>query len=121
MAETTAPPACTDQEYEAARAAGLLIVTTGEEAAIHKFAEAIRAKPILALESCARLLERIKRYGLKGVDKECCGDYAWSGNPEEPPVCCGRPYDLDDLIQHELGLIQAAVSSVEPKVGDQQK
>jgi hypothetical protein len=41
MAENTTPAMCSEAVYQAARAAGVLIVTTGEEAAIQKFAEAM--------------------------------------------------------------------------------
>lgn len=43
MAENTTPAMCSEVVYEAARAAGLLIVTTGEEAAVQKFADAMYA------------------------------------------------------------------------------
>ena len=43
MAENTAPAMCSEAVYEAARAAGVLIVTTGEEASIQKFADAMYA------------------------------------------------------------------------------
>jgi hypothetical protein len=43
MSECTTSAQCTNEEYEAARAAGLLIVTTEDERAIHAFAEAIRS------------------------------------------------------------------------------
>lgn len=43
MSENTAPAMCSEVVYEAARAAGLLIVTTDEEAAVQKFADAIYA------------------------------------------------------------------------------
>lgn len=43
MSENTTPAQCSEVVYEAARAAGLIIVTTGEEAAIQKFAAAIQA------------------------------------------------------------------------------
>ena len=42
MTENTAPARCTEAEYEHARTAGLLVVTTREEIAIHRFAESIR-------------------------------------------------------------------------------
>lgn len=42
MAECTTPAQLSESDYEAARAAGLLIVTVAEELRIHKFAEAIR-------------------------------------------------------------------------------
>lgn len=42
MAENTTPAMCSEAVYEAARSAGVLIVTTGEEAAIQKFADAIQ-------------------------------------------------------------------------------
>lgn len=44
MAENTQSAACSQQEYQAARQAGLLVVTTADERAIHAFAEAIRAQ-----------------------------------------------------------------------------
>lgn len=43
MAENTTPAKCSEAVYEAARAAGLLIVTTGEELAVQKFADAMYA------------------------------------------------------------------------------
>lgn len=43
MAENTTPAKCSEAVYEAARAAGLLIVTTSEEAAVQKFADAMYA------------------------------------------------------------------------------
>ena len=43
MSENTTPARCSDAVYQVARAAGLLIVTTGEEAAVQKFADAIYA------------------------------------------------------------------------------
>lgn len=43
MSENTTPAMCSEAVYEAARAAGVLIVTAGEEAAIQKFADAIYA------------------------------------------------------------------------------
>jgi hypothetical protein len=43
MAENTTPAMCSEAVYEAACAAGLLIVTTSEEAAVQKFADAIYA------------------------------------------------------------------------------
>jgi hypothetical protein len=45
MSENTAQAACTDEEWEAAKAAGLLFAapgTTAQERAIHAFAQAIR-------------------------------------------------------------------------------
>lgn len=48
MAENTTPAKCTEQEYQAAREAGLLVVTTADEVAIHKFAEAMRAEGYVA-------------------------------------------------------------------------
>jgi hypothetical protein len=42
MAESMEPSACTPEEFEAARAAGLLIVSTEDENAIRRFADAIR-------------------------------------------------------------------------------
>jgi len=44
MSESTAAAACTEAEFQAARGAGLLVATTADEAAIHKFAEAIRSE-----------------------------------------------------------------------------
>jgi hypothetical protein len=44
MSECTTPAQCSEQEYQMARAAGLLVVTVSDEIAIHKFAEAIRAE-----------------------------------------------------------------------------
>lgn len=44
MSETTAPAACTEAEFNMARKAGWLVVTTADEVAVHKFAEAIRAQ-----------------------------------------------------------------------------
>jgi hypothetical protein len=44
MAENTTPAKCSDAVYHAAVAAGLLVVTTGDEAAIQKFAEAMYAE-----------------------------------------------------------------------------
>jgi hypothetical protein len=44
MAECTTSAKCTDAEYQAAREAGLLVVTVADEIAIHKFAEAMRAE-----------------------------------------------------------------------------
>jgi hypothetical protein len=43
--------ACTEAEFHAARAAGLLVVTTADEAAIHAYAEAIRRHERQALGS----------------------------------------------------------------------
>lgn len=43
MSESTTPAKCSEQDFEAARAAGLLVVTSADEAAIHRFAEAVRA------------------------------------------------------------------------------
>lgn len=42
MAENTQPARCTEAEFKAAREAGLMVFTTADEVAIHKFAEAIR-------------------------------------------------------------------------------
>jgi hypothetical protein len=42
MAENTTPAQISDSDYEAAREAGLLIVTVADEIRAHKFAEAIR-------------------------------------------------------------------------------
>lgn len=44
MSECTTAAKCTEAEYQAARDAGLLIVTVAEEIALHKFAEAMRAE-----------------------------------------------------------------------------
>jgi hypothetical protein len=47
MSESTTPGQCTDAEWEAARDAGLLFEAQGTnafDAAIHKFAEAMRAE-----------------------------------------------------------------------------
>lgn len=44
MAENTTPAKCSESEYQAARDAGLLVVTTADEIAIHKFAAAMRAE-----------------------------------------------------------------------------
>lgn len=41
MSENTAQAKCSEAVYQAARAAGVLIVTTGEEAAVQRFAEAM--------------------------------------------------------------------------------
>lgn len=51
MSENLAKAACTEQEYQAARAAGLLVITTADEVAIHAFAEAIRAEQMAATDS----------------------------------------------------------------------
>ena len=42
MAENTQSAKCSQSEYEAARRAGLLVFTTADEIAIHKFAKEIR-------------------------------------------------------------------------------
>ena len=49
MSENTTPARCTEAEWNAARAAGLLVVTTADEVALHKFAEAIRAEERAAI------------------------------------------------------------------------
>lgn len=43
MAENTAPAQCSEREFQAARDAGLLVVTTADEIAIRKFAQAMYA------------------------------------------------------------------------------
>jgi membrane protein required for beta-lactamase induction len=57
MAENTSPAKCTDAEWEAARAAGLLFAdlgSTAQERAFHAFAEAIRDQ---AAAACATVLD----------------------------------------------------------------
>lgn len=57
MAENTSPAKCSDNEWEAARAAGLLFADLGsteQERAIHAFAEAIRAQAVAA---CVTVLD----------------------------------------------------------------
>jgi hypothetical protein len=49
MAENTTPAMCSEEEYRAARAAGLLVGTTSDERHIHAFAEAIRRDLLGAL------------------------------------------------------------------------
>lgn len=46
MAENTSAAACSDFEFKAARASGLLVLTTADERAIHAFAEAIRHEAV---------------------------------------------------------------------------
>ena len=53
MSETLAVAGCTEAEWKAAREAGLLVITTQEEVAIHKFAELIRAQERAALATGA--------------------------------------------------------------------
>lgn len=55
MAENTQPARCTEAEFKAAREAGLMVFTTADEVAIHKFAELIRAmsKPVREHRDCA--------------------------------------------------------------------
>jgi len=53
MSECTTKAQCTDEEYQAARAAGLLVVTTEDERALHAFAESIRTKAFRAGYSAA--------------------------------------------------------------------
>ena len=43
MSENLKKAACTEQEYRMARQAGLLVVTTDDEIAVHRFAEMVRA------------------------------------------------------------------------------
>jgi hypothetical protein len=53
MSENLSSAACTEQEYQLAREAGLLVVTTDDERAIHKFAEAVRALAAPAPQAAA--------------------------------------------------------------------
>jgi len=67
MTENTAPARCTEVEYNMARNAGLLVVTTADEVAIHKFAEAIRSTTATSVDRFAAatypLLEWINHRG----------------------------------------------------------
>lgn len=44
MTESVLPARCSQEEYEMARNAGILVVTTLDEIAVHRFAEAVRSK-----------------------------------------------------------------------------
>lgn len=44
MAENTYPARCTQEEFNAARLAGLVIYTEIDEQAVHKFAEIVRTQ-----------------------------------------------------------------------------
>ncbi len=48
MSENTVSACCTEREFFLAREAGLLIATTADEVALHKFADAIRADEAIA-------------------------------------------------------------------------
>lgn len=50
MAENLTSAQCSIAEYEAARAAGLLVVTTADERAIHAFATALLAEKVQRIE-----------------------------------------------------------------------
>lgn len=69
MSESTAPARCTETEFEAARAAGLLVVSVDDERAIHAFAEAIRADLLSALEELVEIVEdAISQKSAKDLD-----------------------------------------------------
>jgi hypothetical protein len=82
MSENTAPARCSEAEYEAARKAGILIVTAQNEAAVHAFAEAIRAE---ARASVAELIEVANRAAIAAV----------RGDDNQPGTI--RNQDLDAL------------------------
>jgi hypothetical protein len=63
MTENTAPARCSEAEYSMARDAGLLVVTTADEAAIHKFAEAIRASQAEHSALAGRQGGEVRDYG----------------------------------------------------------
>lgn len=44
MSEALTKARCSQEEYEMARTAGILVVTTSDEIAVHQFAEAVRSK-----------------------------------------------------------------------------
>lgn len=98
MAENTTPAMCSEAVYEAARAAGLLIVTTGEEVAIQKFADAIQTAAYAEGRKDEREeQETFLRDLLWGEVQVCCGNYhagyggEYMGQVEMVPVCCGCP------------------------------
>jgi hypothetical protein len=100
MSESTQPAACTDDEFRLARAAGLLVVTTEDERAIHAFADSIRGslparedrvaeqpnpKPFnaLAAETEEKQVECIRALGLRpghlefrALDELCAWSYS---------------------------------------------
>lgn len=60
MAENTAPAMCSDAEWEAAKAAGLLVappLTTAQECALHAFAVAMRADLLDALTELSDIVQ----------------------------------------------------------------
>lgn len=69
MSETTAPAACTEAEFQMARAAGLLIVTTSEEFAIHKYAAFVRSANNGVLRDALEELVGIVRGHIEDGDK----------------------------------------------------
>lgn len=79
MSENTAKAACTQAEFDMARAAGLLVASTGDERAIHAFAEAVRASSYVPAGV---------RWFWKNSDESQYWRYT------DPPVWKAKPEDL---------------------------
>ena len=77
MSENTAKAACTQAEFNMARAAGLFIATTADERAIHAFAEAVGAKH-QAFE--ARVLALLTELEDEGILTEGQCSEVWGGD-----------------------------------------
>lgn len=66
MSENTASARCSEAEYRAARVAGILVVTTQDEEAVHAFAESIRTEARAAVAELVEAAHAAKRAFLMG-------------------------------------------------------
>lgn len=83
MSESTTPAQCTDAEFKAATASGLVFEMPGTnafDAALHRFAEAIRAEQRAASPDLLEALDAIRQYGSDTLSGRADGgpdDRAW--------------------------------------------
>lgn len=83
MSESTAAARCTKYEFRAARAAGLLVLTSDDEMAIHAFAESIRKKTLdelaQAIPSRLEVTAQVMRGEWMCVDQSGYDEYTSNG------------------------------------------
>lgn len=116
MSENTQSAKCTQEEWDLARAAGLLIGTTSEEIALHKFAESIRA----ALATKPDPAEPVGRFAVVnigciecGVSSAIVGTYADRTVAEAVRDACAESLHWREGGQNEFSVFDLAASQAD--------
>lgn len=103
MSENTAQAACTQREWEMARDAGLPFFTTADEAAIHKFATAIRAERD---QLVAELLDELRR-----TRNYLSTEIAYTHSPDGEDFATHADYEASLVVHSIDNLIAKATGS----------